>query len=241
MFDLGGKYCGDEIMAERLSRVGSSMSIHGVYGLFHGCIAAPVLVMPSQYIPLILGKDKEFDTLDQVKELMGDLMGLWNLIAKWNPNTSRCLVPAIKYRRTSSALEARAADDISFITYFLRGLQLGGTDEYHLSNDMIDEMEYLLQIQELLKHYANVSEMDGADKQVNIRESFKIIDDMEKTIGDSVAAINTGLKVVRMQRAQEMRQPYHHTIRREEPKIGRNELCPCGSGKKYKKCCGIVH
>ena len=21
-------------------------------------------------------------------------------------------------------------------------------------------------------------------------------------------------------------------------KIGRNDLCPCGSGKKYKKCCG---
>ncbi len=27
-------------------------------------------------------------------------------------------------------------------------------------------------------------------------------------------------------------------IRRETPKIGRNEPCPCGSGKKYKKCCG---
>ena len=26
--------------------------------------------------------------------------------------------------------------------------------------------------------------------------------------------------------------------RREEPKIGRNDPCPCGSGKKYKKCCG---
>ncbi len=25
---------------------------------------------------------------------------------------------------------------------------------------------------------------------------------------------------------------------REEPKIGRNDPCPCGSGKKYKKCCG---
>lgn len=24
---------------------------------------------------------------------------------------------------------------------------------------------------------------------------------------------------------------------RTEPKIGRNEPCPCGSGKKYKKCC----
>lgn len=27
------------------------------------------------------------------------------------------------------------------------------------------------------------------------------------------------------------------TIRRETPKIGRNEPCHCGSGKKYKKCC----
>lgn len=24
----------------------------------------------------------------------------------------------------------------------------------------------------------------------------------------------------------------------ETPKVGRNEPCPCGSGKKYKKCCG---
>ena len=28
------------------------------------------------------------------------------------------------------------------------------------------------------------------------------------------------------------------TYRREEPKVGRNDPCPCGSGKKYKKCCG---
>ena len=27
------------------------------------------------------------------------------------------------------------------------------------------------------------------------------------------------------------------TIRREKPKIGRNQPCPCGSGKKHKKCC----
>jgi preprotein translocase subunit SecA len=28
------------------------------------------------------------------------------------------------------------------------------------------------------------------------------------------------------------------TVRRDSPKIRRNETCPCGSGKKYKKCCG---
>ena len=31
-----------------------------------------------------------------------------------------------------------------------------------------------------------------------------------------------------------------HTVRREAPKVGRNDPCPCGSGKKYKKCCGAA-
>ena len=30
----------------------------------------------------------------------------------------------------------------------------------------------------------------------------------------------------------------NRTVVREQPKVGRNELCPCGSGKKYKNCCG---
>jgi uncharacterized protein len=29
------------------------------------------------------------------------------------------------------------------------------------------------------------------------------------------------------------------TVKRDEPKVGRNDDCPCGSGKKYKKCCGL--
>ena len=28
-----------------------------------------------------------------------------------------------------------------------------------------------------------------------------------------------------------------HTVIKP-PKVGRNDPCPCGSGKKYKKCCG---
>lgn len=29
-------------------------------------------------------------------------------------------------------------------------------------------------------------------------------------------------------------------MRRDEPKVGRNDPCPCGSGKKYKRCCGAA-
>ena len=59
--------------------------------------------------------------------------------------------------------------------------------------------------------------------------------EMEDTVGtagggDSGAPAPTG------PRSDEPVKP--RTYHREQPKIGRNEPCPCGSGKKYKKCCG---
>ncbi|HCD55369.1 MAG TPA: hypothetical protein DEQ90_08075, partial [Halieaceae bacterium] len=30
------------------------------------------------------------------------------------------------------------------------------------------------------------------------------------------------------------------TFTREQPKVGRNEPCPCGSGKKFKQCHGRI-
>jgi SEC-C motif-containing protein len=32
--------------------------------------------------------------------------------------------------------------------------------------------------------------------------------------------------------------PTPKTVVRTSPKVGRNDPCPCGSGRKYKKCCG---
>ena len=33
--------------------------------------------------------------------------------------------------------------------------------------------------------------------------------------------------------------PKPATFRRDEPKVERNAACPCGSGKKFKKCCAV--
>ena len=40
--------------------------------------------------------------------------------------------------------------------------------------------------------------------------------------------------------ADEARQSTPETFVRQERKVGRNEPCPCGSGKKYKQCHGKV-
>lgn len=49
------------------------------------------------------------------------------------------------------------------------------------------------------------------------------------SLGESVIAIMDWWLPVRKAKS---------TVRREEPKVGRNEPCPCGSGKKFKQCCG---
>jgi len=36
------------------------------------------------------------------------------------------------------------------------------------------------------------------------------------------------------------RHDHHHEPARSQ-KVGRNDPCPCGSGQKYKKCCGVAH
>jgi preprotein translocase subunit SecA len=57
-------------------------------------------------------------------------------------------------------------------------------------------------------------------------------------------AINAGFAAAQRDQAAAMaaqgQPPKPETIRRTMPKVGRNDPCPCGSGKKYKKCHGAA-
>ncbi|MCD6379317.1 SEC-C domain-containing protein, partial [bacterium] len=49
---------------------------------------------------------------------------------------------------------------------------------------------------------------------------------------------NPEFSKLRAKSAEQAGRSGHETMRREHPKVGRNDPCPCGSGKKYKNCCG---
>ena len=64
------------------------------------------------------------------------------------------------------------------------------------------------------------SGVDEDDKEIRTLEAVCVQHEIDHL---------NGMRI--LDRAQEL------TIRRTERKIGRNEPCPCGSGRKYKKCC----
>jgi uncharacterized protein len=60
----------------------------------------------------------------------------------------------------------------------------------------------------------------------------------ETIIVHMAAGVMTAYKYFRQNRQNHGGSPFKSEPRSMASKVGRNEPCPCGSGKKYKKCCG---
>jgi uncharacterized protein YecA (UPF0149 family) len=58
----------------------------------------------------------------------------------------------------------------------------------------------------------------------------KIIERIAERMGNAMSKKHFGITMG-------LRQGPSAPWKRKKPKVGRNERCPCGSGKKYKKCC----
>ena len=231
------QYQGDEWMSERLKKLGFLRSLHEVYGILHGCMAAPQMTMPSQYLSYVFGEDSaSFETEDEANEFVDNLMALWNRIAQWNPETEPIPWPATLHSDTSQGLRDRISQHDSFINYFAKGLNQGGTQESDFNEDALSALKSLFEAQILLNKYADSTTLK------NNSESFELIEKFEDIIADCLARINIGLKPARMHTAENMRASRGKGRQQTSSnKIGRNEPCPCGSGKKYKKCCGLLH
>ena len=85
------------------------------------------------------------------------------------------------------------------------------------------------------------------------KEGFDLFQDLIERIKEETLAILFRIQLAEPQSLQQMQKSQDQEliyssgedapvkkqpVRREEKKVGRNDPCPCGSGKKYKKCCG---
>mgnify|MGYP002549970269 CR=1 FL=1 len=59
----------------------------------------------------------------------------------------------------------------------------------------------------------------------------------KEEFADDTPAVAAG-DMAPQQEIPERQRKKPETVRRDAPKVGRNDPCPCGSGKKYKHCCG---
>ena len=68
---------------------------------------------------------------------------------------------------------------------------------------------------------------------MNLRKQEEVKrEEAAKITGAALQAINS------LDNGQQMKSEVNKTVVNDGPKVGRNDPCPCGSGKKYKNCCG---
>ncbi len=72
-----------------------------------------------------------------------------------------------------------------------------------------------------------------------IAENSEARKPVRKNIQESRGRVPSGSRPRQPEQNDESREGKIATVRRNIPKVGRNDACPCGSGKKYKKCCGM--
>lgn len=88
----------------------------------------------------------------------------------------------------------------------------------------------------------------GNQNPVNVyqKEGFDMFDDMVRSMRIEVANLLMGvrveaedpLKVIKKRPPSNVDHRAVGTVKNSAPTVGRNSACPCGSGKKYKNCCG---
>lgn len=86
----------------------------------------------------------------------------------------------------------------------------------------------------MIDHLKKASDQDTVDATV---ESFSTLSERTDAILEMsmIAVINLAVNTPKEEEEEEEKSTA--TVRRIGPRVGRNDPCPCGSGKKYKKCC----
>ena len=121
---------------------------------------------------------------------------------------------------------------------FEKSISLHIIDKYWM--DQLDAMEELKEGVGL-RGYAQRNPL-----QVYALEGFELFDNMLANISAEISQFllnaeirqNTERHEVKNIRTNDGKEQVKNTPKKAENKVGRNDPCPCGSGKKYKQCCG---
>lgn len=184
-------------------------------GLLAGLACAPQTLMPSQWLPVLWGGEQqmpEWESQEDIQEFHSLLM----------EENNRVMADFIE--GDYSALFYCHDDDAPLWLFisewcfgFMRTLPLYGPlsaeDELMIKHRTAQIHRYATE--EGFKHLQTLSADDISGLQASIEADVTALH--QHFFQQQVAAAHTPLVA--------------------EPRVGRNDLCPCGSGKKFKKCC----
>jgi uncharacterized protein len=194
---------------------GRMIGFHGACGVFAAVVSTPQLRAPSEWLGLIKG-DHVFADLADAQRFTNGVMALYNEVVRSVTELGAHCCPPPEYHDAAR----------EFCDGFLR---IAASDAA------------AIQVPDALRAILPIYAVAGVLEVEKLAEALgdppeQVLQRAREELADNVVALHAYWNAAReaeAERAAQAALPF----RRATPKVGRNERCPCGSGKKFKKCC----
>jgi uncharacterized protein len=202
-----------------------AMSPMELDGYLTGIVVSPDLLLPSDWLDRVWGENEPtFDSLDQTQTVIAAVMDHYNaIIAALDAGFKQIEAkqPA-DYRPLFLTASDTPNHEVvrTWVRGFGKAMALAPERWSSLAEDE--------RLQQLLTPF--IGFMDVRDPK------FEPADNIDELLDEAATAIPRVAIILR-----KIAQFRTERTTRRHNKIGRNDPCPCGSGLKYKRCCGADH
>ncbi len=203
------------------------MPLDTLDGFLHALAIGPATVMPSRWLPKVWGLDDggmmpPMKSLEQVNHLMGLIMRHHNSIIAGLEQSPPMFAPMWGTRQNDRLGNYEDAE--MWAMGFVEGTTLSEA-----------AWQPLLSLPQGQRWYRPIQLLGSEDESPEAIEQIATPEQraaLTAQIEHSVLQMHAYWLPLRQAVAE------RHTAQAMSTKVGRNEPCPCGSGKKFKKCCG---
>ena len=209
-----------------------TLTIEGLDGYLTAMAIGPTTVPPSYWLPGVWGPSENdapaFETTDQAQHILGLILRNMNGIIINLEDDPDAFEPVFGFSRVDDS-KREYIDGEAWAFGFMQGLSVVRADWQALF-DSEQGREWLNPL-----HLMGSEELTPEEQQ--LIDTPEQRETLTKQIPASIAAI---YRFWLPHRQAVHEQKLAAATQRTEPKVGRNDPCPCGSGKKFKKCCGAA-
>jgi hypothetical protein len=225
-----------------LARLGAERPPEEVHALFLGALTSTSLRLGPQHILGHIFGDLSRMPMPSMTNL-GQVLGYWNHLLEERTRGKVRLAPRrLSAAPTADELRAYAAHRGDELLWFVRGIDAGGDDPVMFGPEGEMLLRKIAEASGFLGQYVEALGSGEQDAQQlrDTRESLLgLVETVEGLISDLMDLSDAVRReAMRSHAVMEGRMTDDGVRIGGSPRVARNAVCPCGSGKKWKKCCG---
>ncbi len=209
-----------------------TMNYFSTAGLLFAVASCPEFIRPSEWMPVIFSEEEmDYEAIEDAERVISSLLGLYNLINDQVRAGDPQLPPGCVLRRDPMDNLEEEAPLSDWSWGFAEGHRWLSKIWEEAPDNIVNEYAAIL----MILYFFTSRTMAEKIRKENKRQDMTL-EEMAAEVIEQFGEAMRGYAALGMALAQRRPEP-GRTGSAPAVKIGRNEPCPCGSGKKYKKCC----